>query len=258
MLKLTEECFKGKVPGRKKRGCSTWKVPLKRPLPRQTGDSSPDAILRKSDLLGTLKVMIPEQLLKKYGASLVTLTKGQTLFREGDRARSFFIVRSGTIRMVNYNREGREFVQGLFVAGESFGEPPFFTDTGYPASAEATEPSEVWRIPRAPCLELLKDNFDVQLLIVQTLCSRLIYKSTMLSELAIEEAEHRIVTLLRHLSSTVAGADRGRVRIPFTRKQMADMTGLRVETVIRSIKSLENKGMLEIDRGGKVLWLSGR
>ena len=32
------------------------------------------------------------------------------------------------------------------------------------------------------------------------------------------------------------------------------MTGLRVETVIRSIKSMEHKKMLRLDKGGKIVW----
>lgn len=200
--------------------------------------------------------MIPERLLKKFGASIVPLAKGEALFREGDRARTFFIVRSGKVRMVNYNDEGREFVQGLFTSGESFGEPPFFTESDYPASAEAVEPSEVWKIPRDAFLRLLKENFEIHLEVVRTLCTRLIYKSTMLSELAIEEAEHRIVTLLRHLAETGAPSGARHLRFPFTRQQIGDMTGLRVETVIRTIKSLEQKGILDIDPDGKILWKS--
>jgi CRP-like cAMP-binding protein len=35
--------------------------------------------------------------------------------------------------------------------------------------------------------------------------------------------------------------------IPFTRQQLADMTGLRVETVIRAIKKMEKEGKLSLE-----------
>src|SRR5512141_1817041 len=108
-------------------------------------------------------MVIPNQILRKYGASVQSLSKGEQVFQEGDQARSFYIVRTGKIRMVNYNEEGREFVQGLFSASESFGEPPFFTGGVYPASAQALEPSEVWKIPKAKFLKLLKENVDIHL-----------------------------------------------------------------------------------------------
>lgn len=200
-------------------------------------------------------MMIPNEMLKKYGASAVSLAKGEVLFEMGDRAHSFFIVRTGEVKMVSFNEEGREFVQGLFGPGESFGEPPFFTEGPYPASAQAMKPSEVWKIPKERFLKLLKENFDIQLALVQTLCSRLIYKSTMLSELAIEEAEHRIITLLGHLAVSFEPSNKEGTLLPFTRQQIADMTGLRVETVIRIVKTLEHKGKLTIDTEGKILWI---
>ena len=41
--------------------------------------------------------------------------------------------------------------------------------------------------------------------------------------------------------------------MPFTRQQLADMTGLRVETVVRTVKTMEQQGALEI-ADGKILW----
>lgn len=35
-------------------------------------------------------------------------------------------------------------------------------------------------------------------------------------------------------------------KIDFTRQELANLTGLRVETAIRAIKSLENKGPLKL------------
>lgn len=198
--------------------------------------------------------MITETILKKHHAVAVSLDKGEMLFQQGDAANFFYIVKSGKIKMSNYSDDGREFVQGFFTGGQSFGEPPFFSRVPYPASAIATEKSKVWKIPREEFLTLLKNNFDIHLALMQTLCNRLIYKSTMLSELAIEEAEHRLITLIQYLVEH-GGQNRTKtVRLSFTRQQLADMTGLRVETVIRSIKSLEQKRLLAIDGDGKIIW----
>jgi CRP-like cAMP-binding protein len=76
----------------------------------------------------------------------------------------------------------------------------------------------------------------------------------MLSELAIEEAEHRLLTLIRYLVEHESSRSKTPVKLAFTRQQLADMTGLRVETVIRSIKSLEQKHQLDIDTDGKIIW----
>lgn len=155
--------------------------------------------------------------------------------------------------MSNYSDDGKEFVQGYFTAAQSFGEPPFFAEVAYPASAIAMEKSDVWKIPRLEFLKLLKNNYEIHLELMKVLSGRLIYKSTMLSELAIEEAEHRLITLIHYLLDRTSENKKASVKLSFTRQQLADMTGLRVETVIRSIKSLEQKHLLKIDEDGKIV-----
>jgi CRP-like cAMP-binding protein len=199
--------------------------------------------------------MIPESTLKKYGAQIVSVKKDDVLFEMGESATHFFIIRSGKIKMLNYNDDGREFVQGYFVDGNSFGEPPFFNHMPYPATAVAVIDSEVWKCPYDQFIKLLHDNFEVHLNVTQVLSGRLIYKSMMLMEIAVEEAEHRLTTLIEYWRQSDKKIKPNEpFRVPFTRQQLADMTGLRVETVIRSIKAMEHKHLLSLDKEGKILW----
>ena len=199
--------------------------------------------------------MIPEATFRKYGATIVRLKKGEVFFEQGESAAHFFIVRSGKVKMLTYNEEGREFVQGYFVEGDSFGEPPFFNHMPYPASAVAVTDSEVWKCQYDRFIKLLRENFEVHLWVTQVLSGRLIYKSIMLMEIAVEEADHRLTTLIEYFRQNDKKKKPGEpFRVPFTRQQLADMTGLRVETVIRSIKSMERKHLLTLDEDGKILW----
>jgi CRP-like cAMP-binding protein len=201
--------------------------------------------------------MIPEEILQAFGARAMAFDKGETIFHQGATASHFFLVRSGRVKMTSYNEAGREFVQGYFDEGQSFGEPPFFNHLPYPASAVAVEQSEVWRIPREPFLDLLRAYPEIHLRLTQVLSGRLAYKAMMLAEIAVEEAEHRLMTLMEYLRAAAGTSGRREFRVPLTRQQLADMTGLRVETVIRSVKALEARGLLRID-DGKIILLSKR
>jgi CRP-like cAMP-binding protein len=139
------------------------------------------------------------------------------------------------------------------VDGQSFGEPPFFNRTPYPASAVAVSKTTVWKLSRENFLQLLRENFEIHLRLTEVLSERLVYKSMMLSEAAVEEAGHRRTTLIKYFRKA-SGVPRGEAfTVPFTRQQLADLTGLRVETVIRTIKALEEQGKLRIEEG-KILW----
>jgi CRP-like cAMP-binding protein len=198
--------------------------------------------------------MINDALLRKYRTKLMTLAKGEPVFHQGDPAASFHLVKSGRIKMVTYSRDGKEFVQGYFAKGQSFGEPPFFHRVPYPASAVAVERSEVWKCPHEAFVKLLRENFPVHLHLTEVLSERLLYKSMMLSELAVEEAEHRLTTIIDYFRRAERNPAGEEYRVPYTRQQLADMTGMRIETVIRCVKSMEQKGLLRLTQGGKITW----
>jgi CRP-like cAMP-binding protein len=197
--------------------------------------------------------MIPDELWHDYGAHIIHLAKAETLFDQGMTVSSFYQVKRGRVKMVSYNEQGREFVQGLFTDGQSFGEPPFFNDVPYPAAAIAVVDSDVWACGRAAFLRLLAEHPAIHLELTKVLSGRLVYKSMMLAEIAVEEAEHRLATLIDYLRSQDPSGAAHPYRVPFTRQQLADMTGLRVETVVRSIKVMEQRGALEIV-DGKIIW----
>ncbi len=192
--------------------------------------------------------MFPSQTLEEYHARLVDLRKDQVLFHEGDTATDYFQVASGSVKMYIISPDGQEFIQGIFGAGESFGEPPLIAHFPYPGSAAAIETSKVWRLPGDQFLRMLKDNFDLHVRMDQVLCQRLKYKSMVLSEISSYDPEHRLMTLLKYFKSKHEGDQPGgHMLIPFTRQQLADMSGLRVETVIRTIKKMEKDGKLTLE-----------
>lgn len=190
-------------------------------------------------------------ILQKYHAKLITLKKDQVLFHEAASATDYFQVESGSVKMYSVSQDGQEFIQGIFTAGESFGEPALIGRFPYPGSVVAIQPSKVWKLPGDYFLQMLKENFDLHLKMDQVLCQRLKYKSMLLSEISSYEPEHRIISLLKYYKSKNATSDR--ILIPYTRQQLADMSGLRVETVIRTVKKMEKEKKLSL-AGHKILY----
>lgn len=192
--------------------------------------------------------MIDENLLLNYGAKRVSFSKGDQLFREGESAINFYQVASGEIKMNNYNEDGKEFIQGIFSIGQSFGEPPLLANVKYPANAEAISNAEVFQLSKEQFLDLLSSNPKVHLKITNTLAKRLYYKAIMVSEISSQEPEHRILRIIDYLKHADKVEGEFKYRLDLTRQQLADLTGLRVETVIRATKSLEKKGELQIKK----------
>lgn len=198
--------------------------------------------------------MIEKELLIQYGASEKHYVKDETIFFKGDTPRFFFQVASGQIKMNSYNDAGKEFIQGIFSAGRSFGEPPLFGDFLYPANAVALEKTTVLVLRKEEFQTLLKEHPKVHLAFTEVLANRLYYKATMASGNSNENASDRIRTLLDYLKFQVYKLSKEELfEVDLTRQQIADLTGLRVETVIRSIKKMETGGEITI-KERRVYW----
>ncbi|MBL7967314.1 MAG: Crp/Fnr family transcriptional regulator [Prolixibacteraceae bacterium] len=190
--------------------------------------------------------MIDEQLLIQYGATEIELEKGEHLFHEKERAGHYYQVKSGKIKMFNLNSEGKLFTQGLFVAGESFGEPPLFDDSTYPACTVAEENSCLYRLAKGKFIKLLKENPEIHFAFTRMLATRLLYKSMILKEISGYNPDHRILSLIDYMKKEKGIPSTEKYEVTLTRQQIADFTGLRVETVIRSVKNLEKEGVLKL------------
>ena len=191
--------------------------------------------------------MIATDLLKKYGALKKSFDKNEIIFEENNLPTHYYQIVSGEVKMSNYNDDGREFIQGIFYKERSFGEPPLFLNQSYPANAITVEASEVLVLTKSNFMKLLEENPGVSIKIIENLAQRLYYKSVMAAEMSTQEPEHRILKLIDYGIAyfNFEKNENGHL-INFTRQQIGDLTGLRVETVIRTIKTLEKKGFLKI------------
>jgi len=192
-------------------------------------------------------MMIPEEILHQYNCQLIEYEKDEYIFHEESPAIFYTQVVKGLVKMATYSLEGKEFIQGIFKSGESFGEPALFGGFNYPSNAIALEKCSVLKLNKEDFIELLRNNFQIHLKFDNVLSNRLNYKSMLLKEMSSYCPEHVILTILRYFrDKNLQEKSFDIYEVPFTRQQIADMTGLRVETVIRNVKKLEKQGKLQL------------
>ena len=184
-----------------------------------------------------------------WGATYKKISRGEIIFHEGALSSFYYQLVTGRVRWVNINDEGKEFIQTIIEPGECFGELPLFDDEPFAATAIADEDSVIIRLHRSTFHQLLKESPELHFTFTKLLTQRLRFKFLILKELANHNPENSISTLLIYFKQTQRNICTKCNRIKLTRQQIADMTGLRVETVIRTIRMLHNKGQLIIDKG---------
>jgi CRP-like cAMP-binding protein len=133
--------------------------------------------------------------------------------------------------------------------GESFGELPLFDDEPYAATAIAIEDSIIIRLHKPVFLSLLKESPEIHFAFSRLLAEKVRFKLLLLKTISFEEPDKCISTLLNYLKKNNKHICQGCNQVKLTRQQIASMTGLRVETVIRTMRTMHNDGQLVINKG---------
>lgn len=193
--------------------------------------------------------MVNIELLLKFGAELRKVKKNELIFEIGHFPNYYYQIAEGRVKMNNYTDDGKEFIQNIFTKGSSFGEPPLFIDEPYPANAVAVSRGIIIQIKKSLFYEMLRLHPEVSIEINRSMARRLYYKSIMAPELSSQSPDKRLIKLLVYLKEQRQQPLDRFFFVDYSRQQLADLTGLRVETVIRTIKKLEKTGFLKIVEG---------
>lgn len=184
---------------------------------------------------------IDVDLLFTWGAVAKKYKKNEFIFYEGDPCRYYHQILEGKIKMCCINDEGKTFTQGFFTSGESFGEPPLFINVSYPACAVAETNCVILQLLGDTLFKIFQEYPSLQMEFLKGFAKRIYDKTLTNKNISSPNPEEKILGFLSNYrkENRIFNA---KGLIPYTRQEMADFLGLRVETVIRTlIKMAETK-----------------
>lgn len=193
--------------------------------------------------------MIPTELLLQRGATYKEADPGDFIFTEGDTASFYYQLTSGRVRWCNIMDNGREVLHKVAYPGDTFGTLALMDQSVYAASAIADTPCTLLRLHVSKFQAILSEFPDIQLAFQKSLASDLRFKFMLTNLLAHHSPEEVIRYLFSYFNEDGNLVCQDCNKLMLTRQQLANMTGLRVETVIRTIKQMEKDEKLSIVRG---------
>jgi CRP-like cAMP-binding protein len=195
-------------------------------------------------------MVIQEELLINFGAERIHLPTSEYLFEENNIPNYYFQVEKGKIKLSNKKPGDGEFIQSIHDEGESFAEVFLFCKHHrYPVNAVAMEDCTILRLERSKLLQILESDFDIQLQFLKSCAERTYYSYIFLNSLTLEDAAHQLLTILDHLKESEIEKEQFSYKVPYTRKELSSLTGLRIETVIRILKKLQTENVVKILKG---------
>ncbi|MDQ1096267.1 MULTISPECIES: Crp/Fnr family transcriptional regulator [Chryseobacterium] len=191
-------------------------------------------------------MVIQEEILYSMGATAKDYTPSEFIFNEGEQPHYYYQIVSGEVKLNNYSEDGKEFIQDILSAGQSCGESILFIDKPYPMNAETITDCRVIRLKKSSFFSLLDRSPKLCMEISNVISQGLYHKFIMMQNISSQNPTTRLKGLMDYLKSFESNKKPYSFMVPLTRKQMASLTGLCVETAIRTIKAMEKNKILKI------------
>jgi len=174
--------------------------------------------------------------------------KGDHLYRQNDKFKSVFAVRSGSFKSYVVSDSGVGRVTGFFLPGEIIGMDGI-ASKHYANSTQALEHSSICEIPFSQLEKLSHQLPNLQHHFFAIMGNEIAKDQQVHTLLSSYTAEERTASFLLGLSSRYARVSLSPVRLllPMTRGDIGEYLGLTVETVSRIFTALQRKKLIEVN-----------
>ncbi len=224
---------------------------------------NPQSIHRRNHTLGITGITF-ERLLRFLPFDQQQKALKPKLFRKGEyiyhpykNGNKIYLVKSGRVKVSKRSEDGREFIQNIAWAGDLFGELSLVTPFNMGEYAQALEDAVICQIPIEAMQELIKDNWLVQLQLMELYAQRLKQAEQLVnSQIKGDDAYKRILQWLQSISQQKGEQMNDKSsRIPrFSSSEIAAIVGTSIQTSRNVLKRLKKEGLLKVEKKHIVVW----
>lgn len=181
----------------------------------------------------------------------IQLHPGQALLWEGNEAVLVGNVIEGMLKLSTVTGAGREQIVGIVFPSDFIGRP-FGKDSHQ--TVIALTPATVCVFSRAAFDSFASDHGDIERALLLRTLDELDRARRWMLLLGRMSAPERVASLLLEIVDRVGPGTPGEpIMLPLSRQQMADLLGLAIETVSRTMTRFEREGLIGLPGGRRVI-----
>jgi CRP-like cAMP-binding protein len=179
----------------------------------------------------------------------------QAIYFEGDPGENLYLVASGKVKLMRLALSGREVLLDILQGSEYFGHLAIISQQGYAETAIAQTDCCILQITSQDFEQILNRYPEVTMKVLKAVGQRLEESQEIIKQLSVYTIEQRIAaTLIRVAKKLGEQKQTGMlIQIPFSRQDLAAMTGTTVETVSRVMSRFAAVGLISTGRKWVVL-----
>ena len=174
----------------------------------------------------------------------------QAIYFEGDPGEHLYLVAMGKVKLLRHTGAGRDVLLDILRGGEYFGSLTILGGRGYTETAMAQTDCCILQISSSNFEKILNHYPDVSLKVLQAVGKRLEESQEIVKQLSTYSADQRVAAALIRLAKKMGEQkDEGMlIQLPFSRQDLAAMTGATVETVSRVMSRFSGDGLVTTGR----------
>jgi len=182
----------------------------------------------------------------KQGIRQIELQEGEYLFKHGQQAERFFMLKEGHIKLLRLSFDGGEKVFEVISPGQTFAEAiMFMPNASYPVTAQAINNSLLLAFENKALIEILKESSDTCFQIMFHMSKRLHMWINEIDHLTLQNATYRLLNyLLYQIPEEHKNAYE--INFPIPKHVIASRLSMTPETFSRILKCLNKEGLIKV------------
>ena len=185
--------------------------------------------------------MADQSLAARFG---VHLSKGVTVFRQGDPGGSMYVIRAGKVRVLKES-QGRQRAVSTLGPGDFFGEMAVVTGRPRSATAEVIEEADLLKVPADKLQDMVTGAGEIGIRLIRRLAERLENANRFIDVLLEDDITARVILELREALRSVEGS----AAPDITDKELALKLGVDKNDVRGALRRLARVGVVEVSSG---------
>ena len=179
----------------------------------------------------------------------VKVSKGQTLFKEGDAGDRLFVVVEGKLKLGTSSGDGRENLLSILGPGDMFGELSLFDPGPRTATATAVTDARVLALANDQVIGWVTAHPQVSLQLLKRLARRLRRTNEVLADLVFADVPGRVAKAIMDLGERFGTKkdDGLHVNHELTQEELAQLVGASRETVNKALADFAGRGWVRLE-----------
>ena len=174
--------------------------------------------------------------------------KGQIVFSENNPTHGLYCIHKGKAKIVMIGRDGKEQIIRLAKDGDIIGYRALICGENYSATAVTLEDSMVCFIPKERLWNLIEKNAQLSKNLMTHLAMDLKIAEKRSVDMQQKPAPERLAEALLILQETFGLNPDGSINIELSREEIANLTGMAIETVVRILKNFQEVKIIELNK----------